>query len=737
MICGERYGVVGTLILWIGCIIPLLMGATAAGQFKENPWKELRDPSVGASANQVSPSLHQISRSRSLQPVSNPRHVASTSKLRITSSTKQLPNVARVDPTRARKVSSAISTRADATTKRTVSIPQAVPGKKVASPFWVTPSNSTPVNQMSQGITAMQKSTIAVATNTSPSPSRPKRLARTTRTPPVQRRNPTSKIPSPKKLGIKYFAEASLHERTLTAKAARVTLQTRQQKSKNQVSEKRVSSKKRNGDQGSIQGENQRDQKASKVFQRGYARQQMARPPVEKFIPVTQALSVQQPISVQLGTSPKVNSSGRSSVKTRVKHAVINTSANLPSPIGLPMPLTASPIPGFDNSSTTNSKIVFRPAVSSRDKHGRLILRPRVKLAGAEYDEEVLPTPAFKSAPAQVYIAPETFQEQLPELPTSFGSSAGVACGDFVNDYAGAFACEVSWCQEMNGCCKAGLYNLFGACPSQDIGIGRSRLPFAPFFIERSQPLPNHVGFRLDAGWDYDTPGRSNYFLAQRGAGGLAPSNIDFQEFRLSFELGSKKFSTITELPIRGVDPGNVGIPNDAESGFGDMAIGTKLVMLDGKTWQITQLFRTTFNTGDVNKSLGAGHVALEPGIAYRIKLTEDSFFYGDVKLNIPVGGDPELAGDVANYGIGISRVYIDADDFAILPTLELVAWSFLDGRGSDPEIDVANLYPGVRIVCDRGGDIPIWELGIATGFPITSSQLYSNILRIDLRWNF
>ena len=462
-------------------------------------------------------------------------------------------------------------------------------------------------------------------------------------------------------------------------------------------------------------------------------------PPVEATKQQVVRPVIQQPVSIQSAEAQPAAASVASPDSGKVLQAAANSSPAR-KPQVLPVPKTATFIPEFDAQPPEQAKIVYRPAVPDQDENGRLVLRPQVNLTGGEYVSEIVPTPSYESMPEQVYIAPETLQGSLPDLQSIpiESSSCGVGCGDCV----GATPCEVSWCQKMNGKCKAGLYNLFGACPSQDVGIGRSRLPFAPFFIERSQPLPGHVGFRLDAGWDYDNPVRSEYFLGNPKNPAILPtSETNFQEFRLSFEVGSNKFSTITELPIRGLDPAT-GSESDADAGFGDMAIGTRLVMLDGKVWQISQLFRTTINTGDVNKGLGTGHVSLEPGIAYRLRFTEDTFFYGDVKLNIPVGADPTRAGEVVQYGLGISTVYLDADDFAILPTLELVATSFLDGKSSFSgtpagDFDVAYLYPGIRFVCDPGADIRLWELGIATGIPVTGDRLYSSNLRVDLRWNF
>jgi hypothetical protein len=136
----------------------------------------------------------------------------------------------------------------------------------------------------------------------------------------------------------------------------------------------------------------------------------------------------------------------------------------------------------------------------------------------------------------------------------------------------------------------------------------------------------------------------------------------------------------------------------------------------------------------------------LEPGLLFRYKWTEGTYLHSQVKYWFPLGADPKFSGQVLGCGVGISHLWIDADNFAVIPTLEFVGWSVLDGQQSLPsrvdpvDVDgmgILNVYPGVRIVHDNLCDFGLFELGIASGFSVTERHWYDSLLRIDLRWSW
>jgi hypothetical protein len=292
------------------------------------------------------------------------------------------------------------------------------------------------------------------------------------------------------------------------------------------------------------------------------------------------------------------------------------------------------------------------------------------------------------------------------------------------------------------------------SCPP---GIGVENVMNAPFWIDTTQPLQN-CRIRADGAADWEFPDRIEYFWARTpgGKGPLPPVNadpdligvgepsVDYQEVSFYIERGGERFSIGTDLPIRAVDPE----VRSNTTGFADMRVTTKTVLLDGKDWQLTQIFHTYLPTGSDNRGTGNGHVSLEPGVAWRYKWSDVTYFHGDLTYWFPIAADPDFSGQMLNYGIGISHIWIDGDKWAIMPTFELNAWTVLDGRQTFPfvvdplfeEIDtlsVLNIHPGLRWVCDTAGDCGVREFGISSGIAVTEDHWYEEILRLELRWVF
>ena len=93
-------------------------------------------------------------------------------------------------------------------------------------------------------------------------------------------------------------------------------------------------------------------------------------------------------------------------------------------------------------------------------------------------------------------------------------------------------------------------------------------------------------------------------------------------------------------------------------------------------------------------------------------------------------------------YGLGASRIFRESDAFAIVPTLEAVGFTVLDGQktggtGTNPDpisLDgetIVNIYPGVWLIRERKS---IWELGLSGGLSVSNHRFYETILRLDVR---
>lgn len=304
------------------------------------------------------------------------------------------------------------------------------------------------------------------------------------------------------------------------------------------------------------------------------------------------------------------------------------------------------------------------------------------------------------------------------------------------------------------GCCHdpcslwGKFLGLFGAGQprSADQGIGYERVASALFEMETTQPM-NQYAFRVDAARDWRLADRAETLWARPGSlGGAGPAavepSVDYQDFRIVWELGGPKFSTKTVIPIRVVDP----TVNANTAGLSDMELVTKTVLLDGESWQITQLFRSRFNTGAAGKGLSTGHISLEPGFLTRYKWSELTYLHGELSFLFPIAGHPSHSGEIVRWGLGVSHLIYDSDSFAVMPTAEFVFMSILDGEKANPNFGgipilpvdgecISNVHLGVRLVSDSSCDFGLWELGVSTGIDMGSTGWYNGLLRIESRW--
>lgn len=409
--------------------------------------------------------------------------------------------------------------------------------------------------------------------------------------------------------------------------------------------------------------------------------------------------------------------------------AVVLASGERSSPQIVPTP-PSSAFPGRE-------KIVFRPAVVDVNHDGQPVLRPDVLLASrdnmskggvtfyASDDSESLPSGVPEPA------IPEEWAETVVDGAYMPSPEYAVECAPRLGP------CQVIWariCARLDGPCGC------------EKGLGTERVFQAISFLDTTQPM-NNFRMRFDAGYDYRSPDRAEYFWARingRGPSG-APSvnDVDYQDIRTYIELGDKKFSVGTDVPIRLIDPDTFA----NHSGIGDVNITTKVLFLDGKDWQIANLFRVYIPSGNPATGLGVGHTSIEPGFAIRYKWSDYTYFHGNLKYWVPLGGDPNFAGEILNYGLAMSHVWRETDSFAVMPTLEVLGYSFFNGLSTPPGaaavppvndadgVGVAIIHPGIRWAWDHGSDCGLREVGLFGGFSLTSNSLYEELLRLEFRW--
>ncbi len=276
--------------------------------------------------------------------------------------------------------------------------------------------------------------------------------------------------------------------------------------------------------------------------------------------------------------------------------------------------------------------------------------------------------------------------------------------------------------------------------PSGGIGIGHERVMFAPFFTDSAQPF-SHVSLRYENGWNLERPDRAEYFWAAPPTGPGPERSVDVTTLTARIETATDRASAIFEVPLRAVGP----VLNSDASGIGDLTVGGKLVLVSGRDWVITQQTLTYLNTGPAARGLGTGHASIEPGLLARYRWTDETYFHGQLRYNIPFSGTNDFAGEVLIWGVGVSSIWYETDAFAVLPTFEVVGISFLDGQrttagGLTVNVDgetAVDLLPGVRFVLGPQGDLGLTEVGISGGASVGDTGWFSARLQIEARWSF
>jgi hypothetical protein len=417
---------------------------------------------------------------------------------------------------------------------------------------------------------------------------------------------------------------------------------------------------------------------------------------------------------------------------------------------------SAPPEPVDDQQGVHGSRpaVIFQPAVPVQDAAGHTFLRPSVRLADP-FATEVLPPGA-----SGALGAPSIFGDR--SLGGRGGGDRGAAsleAMDLQSILISDQAATADWLPPqparngrrfwpMQWPALSSLLNGKRLTPraGYDVGVGRERLPFALFEIDVAQPL-NNMRFRFDSAYDWESPDRAEYFWAKAGGRGpkAAEPSLDYQRMGFLWEIASPRFSTSTEIPLIFINPTLVG--NTAS--LGDMAITTKTVLMDGDSLQLTQILRTQLSTGTASLGRGNGHVSMEPGMLARYKWDEDTYMHGELKFWFPLGGDPTFSGQAVRYGFGISKLWYDSDTFAAIPTLEFVGWSLVSGQRTVGQIgdtfvsvpvdgeNILNIYPGIRLANDTGGDFGMFECGFSGGLSVTERHWYRGLLRLDLRWSY
>ncbi len=272
-----------------------------------------------------------------------------------------------------------------------------------------------------------------------------------------------------------------------------------------------------------------------------------------------------------------------------------------------------------------------------------------------------------------------------------------------------------------------------------DRGIGYERVMFAPHVLDPAIMTPN-VGLRYQIDSGLRTPDRAEYYWGAPPLGPAAETSVNAQDLSLQLYAGNEKAMALTQFTLRSLDPDRA----DNTTGMGDMVVGAQALMLDGKRLKLSTIFRTYLNTGPEDRGLGRGNISLEHGLLSRYCYSPKTYLFGEFKYWTALSGTPDISGDVISSGAGISTIAMESDVFALIPTFEVRALTFLFGGqtendGSTSRVDgltAVELYPGARFVLGPQSDLGLCELGCAAGVTVADDDWFDTRWVISLRWS-
>jgi hypothetical protein len=249
---------------------------------------------------------------------------------------------------------------------------------------------------------------------------------------------------------------------------------------------------------------------------------------------------------------------------------------------------------------------------------------------------------------------------------------------------------------------------------------------------------------RFDTSYNDRRPNLAEFFWAQGRPSGpgvpLPEKRVDFQDLTGYLELSlNERFSGFVEVPWRFVNPE----VNANTNGVGDMNVGFKWAFAYSNDGVATLQFRSYAPTGDASRGLGTNHVTLEPALLVYQPLADRLGFEGEFRYWIPVGGT-DFAGDIFRYGLGLHYELWQTSRWKVVPVLELVGWTVLDGKESF-------VHPSGLVTAEDAAGDTILDIKLGAhvkfgnscdiyagyGRPLTGNRWYENIVRVEFRWFF
>jgi hypothetical protein len=287
-------------------------------------------------------------------------------------------------------------------------------------------------------------------------------------------------------------------------------------------------------------------------------------------------------------------------------------------------------------------------------------------------------------------------------------------------------------------------------------------------YIDNAVPL-NRLMVRYDAADNNNFPDRAEFFYPQNGPMRNGGQPLNFQQQSTYLEYAPlPNLSGFFEVPVRWVHIPPSTVPNHRQaqqnfSGFSDLQMGFKYAFFTDPDYFYSFQLRTYLPTGNGATGLGTDHASLEPGLLAFQRLSERLFAVGEFKDWIPIHGSlnevkgsptfgQHFAGNVLNYGVGLTYNLLVTDRYRVAPSTEFVGWTVLGGL---KETQTGTLVPasGDTIVnfkvgatvalgnyLSPTGPTPLNDrLSLYTGYSraLTGDWWYRDMLRVELSWYY
>jgi hypothetical protein len=273
---------------------------------------------------------------------------------------------------------------------------------------------------------------------------------------------------------------------------------------------------------------------------------------------------------------------------------------------------------------------------------------------------------------------------------------------------------------------------------------------------------------RFDAAYDNNRPDRAEFFYAKCGCFKIAgqdpkaagppqiESSVDYQELSGYFEYAvGQRFSGFVEVPVRFINPEQ----NANETGLGDINFGAKFAMISEQDTVFTFQARAYAPSGDAFKGLGTDHWSLEPALLLYQRLGDRLSMQAELRDWISLDAT-DFGGNVLRYGVGVTYLAFNRENFRVMPVAEIVGWSVLSGKEvavanagliNHPETatfavqnadgdTIVNAKLGVRVgfgALEERGLLSNSDLYIGYGRALTGEVWYKDILRVEYRMKF